>query len=435
MSLINATCLIKVETQSGSEKKGTGFFISKKQILTCNHVVPDGLIKIEISNCNNQRNANSLTAKIIKQCALCDFALLEIIEDYQSDDVLELCESDIVEEESFEVFGYPDTQEGQLIGKKLIGKISRIVEDSSLSIHDIILNISDYSRSENYAAFSGSPLVNEYGYVIAILKYRDDQHLAAVSVKKAAIFLENCKIKLEPDHLNSFEHYKEGNFDSFLENIKCICDVEVENAINKKHPSKIVEELKGNIFYPNSKLSIKEIIVELRKRKNLNTNLWKGWIRLLTYIQVLKGDSTDINNIQINLTGVEFKSWFGLQLGKERKYNIPIRLNFYFTEEKSYFNIARKHLSSVILNQVTGGNSCSIFNSLYSDFNDTNFSNEDKRRIVCDIANPQNSGVKVPNSINISTLKIHELSVAIANSNTIDEACKNLEKIFINAIK
>tara|TARA_R110000737_G_C14563771_1_gene482779 strand:- start:16 stop:441 length:426 start_codon:yes stop_codon:yes gene_type:complete len=130
IELRKAICKVKIYTDENSiyPKKGTGFFISENLILTSNHVIENSKGQIEISKCYNQ-NENVLTANIVDNCVECDYALLELNEEYKSEFILELCDSEIIEEENIRIFGYPNDTQGQDVGENLVGTITMKTED------------------------------------------------------------------------------------------------------------------------------------------------------------------------------------------------------------------------------------------------------------------------------------------------------------------
>src|SRR5690606_2485741 len=104
MSLIkDYTCKITLSTDGGANiARGTDFFISEKKIITCNHVIQNQYGDIILEKCYNQNG--QLTAKVIDKCELTDYALLEINEDFKNEYFLELCDSEIIEEEKIKIF-------------------------------------------------------------------------------------------------------------------------------------------------------------------------------------------------------------------------------------------------------------------------------------------------------------------------------------------
>ncbi|GEM_PF-2268337 len=430
MSLIeNSTCKITVEIQRGiATEKGTGFFISKNQILTCKHVIEKQDGDIIIEKCFNQNG--KLTAKVIVSCEQTDYALLEVIEDYESEYFLELCDSEIIEDENIEIFGYPNDEQGQIVGERLIGKIERILNDAEL-VQNVSLKISNFAPNTRYNAFSGSPVINGYDQVISIVKYQAVRNLSSVSIGKAKRFLEENNIGIKPDQLQSFENYKDV-FNLYPEDIKNDCETHSSIIMQNFTPNKIVYELADNLFYPKKNKDVAEIIKELRSNKDLNTSIWKGWIKLLTYVSMIKGDHTEVNHINFNLSEIDIKELFGNEIAMEGKVSISLKLSFYFTEGKSFFQIARTFIQ---MENNQRQNSCSIFNSNEENFAFQKFSNADKVKIIPNIAGDNTSAFKIEEKIHIGVLSLYALSEQIVNSSDLNDISVNIEKLFLDAIK
>ena len=433
MSLLSkSTCKIEVEIKTNGTEidKGTGFFVSENLILTSNHVIEKCQGVIKISKCHNQ-NGNILTANIIDKCEICDYALLRLNEKFDNEHILELCNSEIIEEEKIQIFGYPNDAQGQDIGEKLYGTIAIRADDDAESVQDVILSIEGFAYNTKYSGFSGSPVINEYGQVTSLLKYQTARNLSSVSIKKALSFLERNNIEVKLDQLQSFEVYNDV-FSSYPEDIKTDCEARAITVSKTKNPADIVTSLEGDLFYPRKNKSVTEIITELRKDKGLNNNLWKGWIKLLTYVEIIKGDFSDVNQIHFNLTGIDIKYLYGENITYDKKISIPLKLSFYFTKEKSYFQIARSFLPNKSNQQ---NNTCSIFNSSDQHFNLKKFTNSDKKKLVPNISGNIDTSFKIEDKINFGVLNLEALSSEIVNSDTLEEATINIEKIFIDAIK
>ncbi|KFC18316.1 S1 family peptidase [Epilithonimonas lactis] len=424
MNLIeNSTCKITVQTQQGIyTEKGTGFFISKYQILTCKHVIENVDGNIILENCHNQ-NGLMLTAKVIDSCELTDYALLELNEAFESEYFLELCDSEIVEEENITIFGYSIDNQGQSAGERLKGSIDREIQGQNL-IQDVSLSILNYAQNSNYDAFSGSAVVNDYFQVTSIVKYQAVRNLSSVSIRKAKTFLERNGINVKHDQIVSFDLFKNDVFVGFGDR-ESECVVESNNPINNLSPKVIIESKRDDIFYPRKNFDLKELIKHLRKDKNVNDKLWKGWIQILTYVEILKGDYSDANHISINVTSKELSNVFGI-FSRKRDVPIELYLNFYLTEEKNYFNIAKMSIHENKKNQIAK-HTCNIFNSNIDQFGNTN-------KLVVDISNPEHSGPSIPN-IKIGALSLNQINRAVIDSNSLADVSINLKKIFEDAIK
>lgn len=431
MSLIkNSTCKIIVETEEGAKvEKGTGFFISKNQILTCKHIIENQDGNIIINECFNQ-NERKLTAQVIDSCDSCDYSLLQLHEDFESEHFLELCDSEIIEEENIKIFGYPNDDQGQIVGERLQGNIEGKLDSPELA-QDVSLEIFNFAHNTKYSAFSGSPVVNEYNQVTSIVKYQAVRSLSSVSIRKARPFLEKNNISIKPDQLESFENYKEV-FNLYPEDIKNDCESHSSIIMQNFSPNKIVYELADNLFYPKKNKDVAEIIKELRSNKDLNTSIWKGWIKLLTYVNMIKGDHTEVNHIKFNLSEIDIKELFGDEIKMEGKVSISLKLSFYFTEGKSFFQIARTFIQMENNQQE---NSCSIFNSNEENFTFKKFSNADKVKIIPNISGDVTSAFKIEEKIHIGVLSLYALSEQIVNSSDLNDISVNIEKLFLDAIK
>lgn len=422
MSLIeNATCKITVSTNGGiSVEKGTGFFISKNQIITCKHVVENQCSSINIEKCPNQ--IGELTARVIDRCELTDYALLELNEDFESKYFLELCDSEIVEEENITIFGYPIDNQGQDAGERLKGAIDREMQGQNI-IQDISLNILNYAHDSKYNAFSGSAVVNDYGHVTSIVKYQAARNLSAVSVRKAIPFLERNGIALKPDQIVSFDLFENDVFVGFGDR-ENDCIAESKKPIKTISPKNIIELKKGEIFYPKKNLDLQQLIKHLRKNKDVNDKLWKGWIQILTNVEILKGKYSDANHISININSKELTKVLGI-FGRTRDIPIELNLNFYLTEEKNYFDIAKMSIHENRKNQIAK-HTCNIFNSHIENFGNTD-------RIIPDISNPENSGPSIA-KVKICALSLNQLNRKVIDSNSLVDVNNNLKKIFEDAI-
>jgi len=427
--LIKATCRICCKNE-----KGSGFFISPNLILTARHVIVPSIVneqeEIEVTNCND--DADVFKAVLVDNCAKCDIALLRIKDRHNHLDCLNVCCSQVVKEECLESYGYPDTFDGNLVGVPLGGKVLRVILDNDETIHDINLEILKPNRQINNKGFSGSPLVNSHGKVTAILRYENDSYLSAVSISKAKKFLLNNEIRLEEDSLKSFHQYNDNVFYGLPEDIKTDCEYTANFIYKEKSPDEILRTLKNKIFYPKSEEQLEDIIAKLKNNKQLDNCLWDGWIHLLTYVRILKGDYSEINKIQITLNNIELSSMFAKDSNLGSNGSLSFLLNFYFTEEQSYFQLARRNMREILTNK---NNTCSIFNSNNSRFDLKKFTLKDKKKVLPDIGNPEGSGFSVNEKVHLGVLSLRQLSEEIAQSDSLEEASMNLENLFKDAIQ
>ena len=152
----------------------------------------------------------------------------------------------------------------------------------------------------------------------------------------------------------------------------------------------------------------------------------------MTYVEIIKGDSTNINHIEFKLTKVDIKILYGDNISTDSKITVPLKLSFYFTKGKSFFQIARGFLRTE-KNQKE--NTCSIFNSNDEHYFLQKFTNSNKKKIIPNISGEITTGFKVEEKISFGVLGLEDLSSQIINSETLDEAIINIEKLFLDAIK
>jgi len=165
----------------------------------------------------------------------------------------------------------------------------------------------------------------------------------------------------------------------------------------------------------------------------LNKELWSTWLEFLSYIQLLKGEYSDINAVYISLPKTEV-SKFVPEVETIIKQDITLTLQFFFTEAKAYFSIARQHLLDKSAAGELQNNHCHIFHSHNPKFGLQPFTNEEKKKIVFDIASPVDAGMNVAGTIDFGVLSFSELTSKVAGSQSILEATNNLTQIFADAL-
>lgn len=423
--LLKSTCRITCGNQ-----KGSGFFISSNLILTTRHVIYETVlneqVEIIITNCGDAEGEYS--GKLLDNCELCDFALIEIYDGYINTINLSLCYSDLVKDEHFDAYGYPETYDGVLIGEPLEGTILRTIENSTETIHDVGLDIRGFDAAKQYGGFSGSPMINERCEVVSIIRYENQNYLSGITIRKAKSFLEKNNIVFKLDSLDCFDRYIGEAFSGF-EDRKIECEVKAGEIIKKFNPQMILEDKKGDLFYPKKDKNINDIIIYLKTTKNINDQLWKGWIQLLTFVDFLKGNYQAVNHIQITISRTEISKKFGL-LKTQKSIETPILLNFYFVENETYSTIVQRFIHGEYTKGNLPNNVCHIFNSHQENFGSKIESVND---IIKSIASPKNSGPSI-SSASIGVLSIKQLRDKLINSASLQDVTNNLKKLIEDAI-
>lgn len=434
MSLFDKTekacCRIKCGSKSGS-----GFFIGQKQIITAAHVLSEAIfetskIEIEVFNCTE--DGITLKALLIDHCSNCDVALIQIVGDFKIEHPLALCDSLIIEGEEWISFGYPETKDGITIGERLKGEIDRFIINGDGSPKDVNILPKYFNPQYIYEAFSGSPVLNYNGDVLSIILDRNDKYLSAVSVNKMNSFLQKHGIEVKPDQLDSFENYNKDVFIGFGE-LKETCEVESTMPLGLISPTNILVNLNQDLFYPKKQKTPQEIIAYLRCNKEIDNQLWKGWIELLTYIEILKGEYSEINNLSIYITINDIEKLYGFIPKRKSIVNLKLELKFFFTENEDYFKIAKTCIHSKNKMNQDINRKCFIFNSHVKNFGRRPLLLSDKHKIVTDISGGDKSGFRVLKA-EFALLSLHQLSTEVIKSDTLLQASTNLQQLFKNAL-
>jgi len=423
--LIKSTCRIKCGIH-----KGSGFFVSPSLILTAEHVIHEVTLvrdlSVVITNCGEAEE--EYTGMLVDYCELCDFALIRLNGEYTNPIHLSLCYSELVKDEYFDAYGYPNTFDGNHIGEPLEGTIFRTIENSTDTIHDINLDVRGYSNTKQYDGFSGSPMINERSEVVAIIRYLNQNYLSGVTIKKAKPFLERNNIKFKSDSLGCFDRYKGDAFSGF-EDRRLDCETKAGEIIKIIDPQRILDSKKGELFYPKKDKSIDEIIAYLKTSKVVDEHLWKGWMQLLTFIGFIKGNFTEINHIKITLSRTEISKKFGF-LKTQNPVETPVVINFYFTEDETYSSIVKKYIHGEFTKGSLAKNACHIFNSHQENFG-TKI--ESANMIIKDISGLENSGPSIY-GVSIGVLSLKQLRDKVINSDSLQNITSDLKKLIENAI-
>lgn len=406
---------------------GTAFFVGANLLVTSLHVVSDfiGADFIVEKAANNR-----IEVRVKDHCPENDLALL-ITKIYSSETFAVLCNEMPVVGTSWASYGHPGTFEGLKVGTKLVGDIFDII--TLKHEHDVVLKPNEIVSVKEYRGFSGSGVINVERKVTSILRYKDNNTLCSVSVKKSENFFKSHGIIIEEDQLNDFSAYIPDVFQAVANPFKGFGIANAKVVAQKLSPQIIAAGLKGKLLIPERAGSLKEIIAYLKSQSILNKQLWLAWLEFLSYVQLLKGEYSNINALYISLPQVEV-SKFVANVETKIKQDITLTLQFFFTEDKEYFTIARQYLLDKSTANVLQHNHCHVFHSLTPMFGLQPFTKEDKKKIIPDISSPTDAGLNIAGEIDYGVLSFLQLSMKVAGSQTIAEATINLTKIFVDAI-
>ena len=406
---------------------GTAFFVDECSLLTSLHVVENFLHEtFHIQNRDNTKIAVSVK----DHCKANDIAIL-VTQEYVSENMAILCSEEPLLTAEWATFGFPATDEGLEVGSKLVGTIFNIVNVEHK--HDLVLETLGITLISQYKGLSGSGVINTKQEITSILRYKDTNNLCSVSIKKAEEFLKRNNIQVKDDELDDFTSYLPDAFQHVSDPFKGFGVANAKMVARNTSPQKITSELAGKLMVPERTGTLKEIIGYLKSQTVLNKELWSTWLEFLSYIQLLKGEYSDINAVYISLPKTEV-SKFVPEVETIIKQDITLTLQFFFTEAKAYFSIARQHLLDKSAAGELQNNHCHIFHSHNPKFGLQPFTNEEKKKIVFDIASPVDAGMNVAGTIDFGVLSFSELTSKVAGSQSILEATNNLTQIFADAL-
>jgi len=440
--LKNGVCRIDVFFSDHQKAQGTGFFISDGLILTCNHIFIH-LIKVEsIKFSVNSDSENTFEAVLLATDEEVDYALLKVIDsNFIPPKILNLVSFELKEGDNLNLFGYPfqnETQE-RTTGVNIHTSINTMNNCFNVDVkHDIVLN-SNPSYSVDYAGVSGAPLYNNNNDVVGIFKRQDAFTIGGISIKRATQFLIKNGIYFSNINNLKFEDYQNDIFKHFNSDVINDCETELIKVIKDVNPLNIIKEKMDDLFYPPKEIkSFDEIIQYIQSNAECcPTTFWKGWLELLTYVRVIKGDYSNLSNINFTLNNLDFKELFRLNDNdhlneKPLLGNLKFTLSFFFVEDKCFFDVAKETLRSNIDSNI---NVCTVFNSNQRNFSHRKLTREQKHKIITNVADPLNSGFHIPEKIHLGVLPLIELSDKVANSSSLEDANINLIKLFEDAIK
>jgi len=410
--------------------KSSGFFISPGLLLTCLHNI---IANNEISG-ETYGDKKPLSFELVDSDSDTDLAILRLTNNAEHTASLHICSLEPIKGITWESFGYPNTTNGRSIGEVLEGQIRDYSVHTGFPPHDIVLAVDGYNVSTSqYQGFSGSPLVDDYGNVIAILRFSSSNSLDALSIKKAKLFLEKHQIICKQDYLLDFEEYSCNCFAGFDDDPKRMCNTYATTIKAEVKPNAIASDLLGKLYYPHQAGNLDEIIAYLKKNPTTNKGLWKGWLELLSYLSIIPSSRTDFNSISITLTSRHFSELFGKQL-ETASDTIDVKLNFFWTEGKAYLNVISDYAHNKLKNG-TESNTCYIFNSGDPDFGRRGPKAGFKQNIIPDISGDESAGLHIIKKMNFGMLSLNQLSQQVLACDNAEEARPKIQELFINALQ
>jgi len=238
---------------------------------------------------------------------------------------------------------------------------------------------------------------------------------------------------IQEDQLNDFSTYIPGAFEAIAEPFKGLGIAHAKQVAGKVTPQIIATGRMGKLMFPEKICSLKELISYLKVQSAMNSHLWRSWLEFLSFVQILKGEYADINKVSIRLPDAEIT---GLVEGVVTpiRQDIILTLQFFFTEEKEYFTVARQYLLESSVANSLHDNHCHVFHSHTPMFGVQRFTKENKKKVIFDISSPSDAGLKIAGSVDYGVLSFAELSMDVTRSQNAVEASENLKKSFINAI-
>lgn len=411
--------------------KSSGFFVSSDTLLTCFHNIE---LNATISGETYGQNKKNIVLELVDSDTQLDLAILRVKDEYEHTNSLHVCTIEPIQGITWVSFGYPATNNGRIFGETIQGKIKDYSAHSGLPQHDIVLSVEGYNISTSeYQGFSGSPLVDDYGNVIAVLRHSSHNSLDAVSIKRAKTFLEKNKISYKQDYLMDFEEYSCNCFSGFEDNPKTMCNLHARKVRDQVRPEAIASDLLGKLYYPHKSGSLEDIIFYLKNNSKTNKGLWQGWLELLSYISMIPSTRPDFNSITITLTSENFAQLFGVHREIANR-TIDVNLNFFWTEGEAYLKIISQYAQNK-LKSLTDNNTCYIFNSSDRDFGRRPPKAGFKKSIINDISGDESAGLHIIKQMNFGMLSLNQLSQLILECDTEQEARPKIEQLFINAIQ
>lgn len=171
--------IVEATTESGRTERGTCFSISKKLLITANHVVDINPINIRIYlSSDDYSEGNYLESKCIYSNKNIDIAIVEIL-DYELNNHINLYSTSVGIDNEVLSCGYP--VEKDILYEPIKVKISNNLENVTTS--DYSFEVTQSTTVTNYSGMSGSPVIYN-DHCIGVLVFQQGKNtLYGVSIK------------------------------------------------------------------------------------------------------------------------------------------------------------------------------------------------------------------------------------------------------------
>lgn len=411
-----------------SSGKGTGIFVAKGVLLTCRHVVEDLTENDDIGL--TVKSGTPFKAKIGPVCPKTDLAILYT--DYENTVSASLVDCEVMQGIPYACHGHPDTTNGNTVGEQLYGQVTHF-EQTIVNEHDVSLSAGDLKLNAKYQGYSGAGVINSKKQVFAIMRYRNENYLSAISIRKAAEFLKANNIAVQDAVLGDFSEYLAITFSSLHQAIREHCVRHGKTVTKNVTPQQLLNQYKGNILYPGQIKTVKEMITMLMQRNDLNTGIWQSWLRLLTYIVMTGGDISDISKIRLPLGDITVNE-LGGEAVEAIMRNVTVTLNLFFTENADFDSITCEYLYEKFDDKQISDKSCHVFDSADPMFGHKLLSAEKKRSIVSNIA-IGGGGINIPGPLYFGVISLMKLNSLVGESDEPEEVKQKFKQILTNVLK
>ncbi|WP_219079265.1 hypothetical protein [Vibrio parahaemolyticus] len=100
----------------------------------------------------------------------------------------------------------------------------------------------------------------------------------------------------------------------------------------------------------------------MKNNREIDKNLWVGWAKFLTYVQIMEGNLSNIEGVNVTVSfEVLFKS---LGFIKRKKFvDQEIKFELMFTENESFIKVASEVMERSRVSEDLSESVCNVFNS------------------------------------------------------------------------